>query len=315
MPGQRTQPKVRSLSVLMMFHPTEHVTDLEEAEEFYRRVFGCESIPLASVMPAPSGGGHPNDYSTFTLVREVLFDSLDPKRFVVAGQQRYPDVDRPHLKTLGWYVDDLDALLAELNRHGIGVTNGKGEVLDAADVTPGTLTSFHAVAADAGIRYHFFAPFAFKADPRQEAGWTLPPPAPDDPLGLERCAHHVILTDQPERALTLVVDVLGGDVIHAGHDDLRGITGTFVRVGDAVLQYATPDPGSAAYQDFAAHGPHDVYHAVTWKVTDLDRAERHLRSVGVHIQKRSSDTIITEPSTSLGIPWGFTTADGPAGTR
>lgn len=302
--------------VLMMFHPTEHVTDLDEAEEFYQRVFGQQSIRLSSVMSAPPQPGHATDYSTFTLVREVLFDSLDPKRYVTDGVQRYPDIERAHLKTLGWYVADPAAVFAALKRHGIRVTNGKGEVVDG-DEPPksGALTSFHALPADAGIRYHFFPPFPFPADPRQETGWTLSSPSPDDPLGLEFCAHHVILTERPERALKLVVDVLGGEIIHTGHDELRGITGSYVRLGDAVLYYAVPDPGTAAHRDLAANGPDDVYHAVTWKVTDLERAERRLESVGVQVQARSQDTIITDPSSSLGIPWGFTTAAIPGDAR
>ncbi len=51
--------------------------------------------------------------------------------------------------------------------------------------------------------------------------------------------------------------------------------------------------------------------AFTFNVADLDRVADHLDKVGVKIQSRTADTIVTDPGTSLQVPWGFTTARGP----
>jgi hypothetical protein len=143
----------------------------------------------------------------------------------------------------------------------------------------------------------------------------VPPTSDDDPLGIERCSHHTVLTDRPERALRLVGDVLGGEIVYEGRDELRGTTGTYVRLADSILEYAVPDAGTAAHADWANDDRADTYHAITWKVADLERARHHLEAQGVCIQMRSDDTIVTDPTTSLGIPWGFTTSQTPGDTR
>ena len=93
---------------VMMFHPSHRVPDLDEAEQFFARVFGRSSQRLAALV----GGGEQdpnnrNDYSVFTTIQEVIFDSIDPKLMIKEGVQWYPDVDVPHLNGMGWYVEGL----------------------------------------------------------------------------------------------------------------------------------------------------------------------------------------------------------------
>ncbi|MFT4262573.1 MAG: hypothetical protein QM572_04275 [Nocardioides sp.] len=302
---------MRAYRVRMMFHPTIHVRSLDEAEDFYARVFGRPSTNISAIFP-PSAD-HASDYSTFTSVADVLLDDLEPKRYVTNGEQRYPDVDAGHLRTTGWYVDGAAELYAELARQGIRVTDSRDRVLTEPEPPKGG-QPFHTHPEDAGIRYHVFESFPFPLDPRTEEGWTLPPVSDADPLGIELCSHHTILTTQPERALRLAVDVLGGEVVHTGHDELRGASGPYVRLADALFHYATPEAGSAAEADAATTGV-DTYHAITFKVADLERVERHLEAEGVRIQSRSDTTLVTDPATSLGVPWGFTTELIPGDPR
>ncbi|HEX4245353.1 MAG TPA: VOC family protein, partial [Acidimicrobiales bacterium] len=142
-----------------------------------------------------------------------------------------------------------------------------------------------------------------------------PPVSDHDPLRIERCSHHTVLTDRPERALRLVVEILGGTIIHEGRNEVMGTTSTYVHLADSILEYAVPDIDTAAHRDWSQDGPDDTYHSVTWKVADLARAERHLEARGVRIRDRSGNAIITEPATSLGIPWGFTSTLTPGDPR
>jgi catechol 2,3-dioxygenase-like lactoylglutathione lyase family enzyme len=305
--------------VTMMYHPSHHVPDLEEAEDWFERVFGRPSTRLASMTrDAPPRPGYPSDYSTFTPISDVLFDTIDPKRYVLLGVQRYATVEQPHLKAFGWYLEGIADVYRELKRYGIGVTSQLDELADGDD--PPTAASspmplYFSLPEDAGLRYEFFPAIPFPLDPRIAPGWTVPPVSDDDPLGIERCSHHTVLTGRPERALRLVVDVLGGDIVHEGRDELRGTTGTYVDLGGSILEYAVPDVGTPAHSDWAKDDPNDTYHAITWKVADLERAERHLQAQGVGIQMRSDDAIVTDPATSLGIPWGFTSTLVPGDPR
>jgi catechol 2,3-dioxygenase-like lactoylglutathione lyase family enzyme len=321
----------------MLFHPSHHVDDLAEAEDFFARVFQQRSTAMADLYPNGLPDDYPTDYCTFTPIRDVLFDTIDPKRYVVGGVQRYPTVKRPHLKAMGWYLDGIGELYRELKRQGIRVISQLDE-LHEGEEPPSAANSpmpmFFTVPADVGLRYEFMPPTRFPPDPRVRPGWRLPPVQDDDPLGLVRCSHHTILTDQPERQLRFWVDIMGAAVVHQGRDEVRGTTGTYVHYAGTTLAFATPDPGTAAEADWSENASvlmltssdaavtgssspaaNDTYHAITWTVLDLERAARHLVSQGVEILARSGTSLVTDPATSLGVPWGFTVDSVPGDPR
>lgn len=305
--------------VAMMYHPSHHVPDLSEAEGWFERVFGRPSSSLASMSRgAPPRPGYPNDYSTFTSISDVLFDTIDPKRYVLLGVQRYATVAQPHLKGFGWYIEGMPELYRELKQHGITVTSQLDELADGDDpptAAGSAMPLYFTLPENVGLRYEFLPAIPFPLDPRIAPDWSVPPVSDEDPLGIECCSHHTVLTVRPERALKLIVDVLGGRVVHKGRDEIRGTTGTYISLADSILNYAVPDAGTEAHTDWAEDEPNDTYHSITWKVADLNRAERHLQAQGVRIQLRSDDTLVTDPATSLGIPWGFTSGLNPGDPR
>lgn len=292
--------------VRMLYHPRIHVPSLDDAEDFFARVFGRPSVNFAVVMPTPPVPGHSVGYSTFTSIGDVLIDSLDPARYLTGGVQRYPDVDTPSLRSTGWYVDDVKALYRTLRASGFRLVDSHDATL-TADEWPGGPSPFHVAAEDAGLRYAFFETYPFPLDPRVQEGWSLPAPDNTDPLGIERASHHTVLTNDPRRALSLTVDVLGGEVVREGRDEARGVSGPYVRLADTVFHFATPDGGLREGASAAGEPAPDVYEAITWKVVDLERAAKHLESENVRIAHRSDTALVTDPRTSLGIPWGFTT--------
>ena len=317
-PGRPTDTE-RDFRLTMMFHPSHRVPDLDEADDFFERVFGCASMRLASL----SAGGEQdpdnrNDYSTFTPIRDVVFDNIDPMLMVKDGVRRYPPVDKPHLNGLGWYVEGLASAFRALKAHGFVLVDQRdtpAEGDDPPSVVGGGLPMFWTTPENAGLRYQFLPPIPFPGDPRNAPDWVLPPVSDEDPLGIERCSHHTVLTDRPERAIRLFADVLGGRVIHEGRNDVIGATSTYIHLADGVYEFAVPDEGTAAHADWATNAPHDTYHSLTFKVVDLDRVEQHLGSQGVRIRTRTDDAIVTDPETSLGVPWGFVTALSPGDPR
>ncbi len=306
----------------MMFHPTLHVTSLDESEEFFDRVFRRPS-PLLEVMPRndwPDPATAPKGYSRFTSIADVLFDSVNPSLHVTDGVQHFKSPEKPTLFNFGWYVYDIYETFRILKSHGIPMMSQFGTPADGdepplGDQGGGDLRQIYMPADKIGIRYQFMPPIKLHVDPRTEDGWSLPEVSDADPLGIVRHAVHTVLTDQPERALHLVVDALGGEVIHEGRDEARGVAGPFVHLADGVIHYATPEPGSPLAKVLAAKSPADVYHALTFQVVDLPRAAGHLEEVGVRIENRTEDTIVTDTATGLGVPWGFTTKLVPGDPR
>jgi len=310
----------RGFRLTMMYHPSHHVTDLGEAEAFFERVFGRSSTPLSAMSRnAPQrNSDYPTDYSTFTPISDVLFDTIDPKKYVLLGVQRYATVTEPHLKGFGWYVEGIAEAYRSIRRQGIRMVGQLDELAEGDDppTSAGSpMPLFFTVPEDAGLRYEFLPPIPFPLDPRIAPDWVLPPVSDDDPLGIERCSHHTVLTNRPERAMRLIVDALGGTIVHEGRNDVLGAASTYVQLADSILEYAVPDEGTAAHADWTKSAPNDTYHSITWKVVDLDPVARHLQARGVQIRTRTDSTIITDPATSLGVPWGFTTELTPGDPR
>ncbi len=296
----------QAFRVKSVFHPTIHVPSLDAAEDFFARVFGQPSTNIGTVMTTPPAPGHSTDYSNYTMVADVLIDSLEPKRYLTGGLQRYPDVDTGHLNTVAWYVDNVKELYKALRSAGVRLVDARDKVLHDEDWGGGR-SPFYSLAEDAGMRYQFFETFPFPLDPRSNAAWTSSAARYGGPLGIVGTSHHTILTTRPDRAVRLAVDLLRGEIIHSGGDSIRGVSGPYVRVADAVFHFSTPDAGTPAAADHAYKDAIDTYHAMTWEVEDLDSAAAHLTANGVGIAARSATSIVTEPATSLGVPWGFTT--------
>jgi hypothetical protein len=309
-----------TFKIVAMFHPSHRVTSLAKVDDFFERVFGRNSARLNVLSGVEVQNPDSRmDYSTFTTIREVVFDSIDPARLTRGGRQLYPNVTESHLNGLGWYVEGMTDAYRAVKAAGFTIIGQDDKVAEGDDpptVIGAPLPMFWTTPENAGLRYQFVPAIQMPGDVRLKEGWKLAPTSPYDPLGLEFCSHHTIVTDQPDRAKRLFVDTLGGTVIHEGRDEARRAASTYIHLGDGVYEFAIPDEGSAAAADWQANSTSsDVYHALTWKVQDLGKVERRLGDQGVGIAVRTDDTIITDPATSIGIPWGFTTSVVPGDPR
>jgi hypothetical protein len=305
----------RPFNLLYMFHPTAYVLSLDDTDAWFEKVF---HLPSERLNTAPQDPNNRMDYSTFTMIRDVLIDSLNPHIFIRDGQQVYESVSEPHLKTTGWYVDDVPAVYDALRREGIAMVGRFGEPLttaEARDTLKEPPAMFFTVADDIGIKYQFFGPMPLKFDPRMQPGWQLGPRRADDPFGIEMASHHTVLTDRPERALRLFVNAMGGSIIHEGRNEALGTRSTYVRVSDGIFELGIPDEGTPAHDDWKATAPRDCYHAITFRVHDLDQVRSHLASVGVSVRNDTGSYLVTDPATSQGIPWGFTLDAVPGDDR
>jgi len=310
--------------VARMYHPSHRTTSIPGVEAFFRNVFGRESINMLTIRPEPDPAHpeYPRDYSTFTAISDVWFDSIDPTRYVIDGEQRYEDVTESHLHGTGWAVhqDGIEELYQTLVANGIRCTD-QANRLAAPDKAPrasfSTAQLFFTLAEDTGLRYEFYPAKRINTyDPRTDPSWTLPPLSEDDPLGIEFCSHHTVLTTDLPRATRLLVDILGGVVLHETHDDLFGTDSTFVALADGIFELATPTrEGSYTMVDWKRNAPEDTYHAITWKVRDLDRVARHLEAQHIRILAQDDSTLVTQPEDAIGVPWRFTAEVVPGDTR
>ena len=307
-----------SFRITRMYHPSFHAPDLGEVEAWFERVFGATSTNIYETFKGRDNGDYPTNYSTFTPLADVLMDTIAPTLYVLKGVQQYASVDRPHLKTIGWFDDNPEAVYQALRAADVAMVDQFGKPAEG-ETAPrsagsGAMPIYFTTPESAGLRHEFLPDFPFKLDHRNAPGWAAGT-APEGPLGLIRCAYHTLLTDNPKRALRTLVDALGGSLIHEGRDEVIGASASYVQLSDTVLQLAVPDEGTAAHADWTTTAPNDTYHSLTFQVADLDAAAAHLTAQGVGIRARTADSLVTDPDTSIGVPWGFTTGRVPGDTR
>ena len=189
---------------------------------------------------------------------DVLMDTIAPTLYVLNGVQQYASVDKPHLKTIGWFAENSEGVYRSLRAAGIAMVDQYGKPAEGEDAPRsaggGAMPLYFTVPESAGLRHEVLPDFPFGLDHRNAPGWTAPA-SPEGPLGLERCAFHTLLTDDPQRALHTLVDALGGTVFHQGRDEVIGADASYVHLADTVLQVAVPDQGTAAYADWTTTAP------------------------------------------------------------
>ena len=322
----------RAFRVPMMFHPTLDVLDLSEVELWFERVFGRPSISLATLIDIGKLAPRP-DYSKFTLINDVYFDTVNPKLHIVNGTHRPLTGHEPHLRRFTWYIDGVGGTDAEARaidgmneayrackRRGIRILDQFGEPVECNEAPLGRWGSkrqiFFTMPEDTGLSYALCPPVAVPSfDPRTEPGWRVPEVSIKDPLGIECCSHHTVLMSQTAPALKLLCEVLGGEVVHEDRNELLGANCVYVHLSGSTIECAVPDSGTAAYADWKVRAPNDTYHAITWKVADLPRAKHHLETQGVRVRAQLHDGFTTDPATSVGIPWGFSSRMIPGDPR
>lgn len=309
-------------------HPILWVPDLGAAAAWFERVFGTRTQTTAQIMAdVPEREGYPKDYGIFHLVQDTFIESIDPERLILGGQKTFPlrgipPASVPSLGHFGWYVDDPQGLFDRLQAHGWRCLDQAGEITEQmAYGSKAGYPSFYVVRDEAGLAYQFMGcePSSTNArrtgDARLEPGWELQPPPEDDELGVVGCSRHTVVTERPERLLRLWVDTLGGQVIHSGTNELLKSNSTLVLLGDGVFECAVPLQGSLAVTGSLNSPPFDSYHSMTFRVRDLDRAEAHLQARGARVALRNEESLFTDPDTTHGVPWGFTTAVNPGDQR
>ena len=247
-----------------------------------------------------------------------MFDTIDPKRYVLLGVQRYATVEQPHLKGFGWYVEGMGELYRALRRHGIRVMSQLDELADGDEpptAAGSAMPLFFSLPEDVGLRYEFFPAIPFPARSPDCARLVGAPG-----VGRRSPRDRVLLAphraDRSPRACSAArrSTCSGSEVVHEGRDGLRGTTGTYVNLADSILEYAVPDAGTAGARRLAQGTTQTTPTTPSrgrWPISTVP--VRHLEVQGVRIEARSDDTVVTEPATSLGDSVGLhDPADSPA---
>jgi hypothetical protein len=89
----------------------------------------------------------------------------------------------------------------------------------------------------------------------------------------------------------------------------------FVAVGrDDVVELAEPLESGTPVADYLDVNHHGLF-SVSLQVEDLAAATRYLTAKGIEARIEDSETFVSDPATTHGVHWGFTTAAIPRDSR
>lgn len=306
-----------SFAIGKLFHIIHMSDELAPLDAFYEDVF----LPRRGMLDASFSPKQLRDASLL-VISDTIIETMAPAAVPGADTRpagRFLARFGRHWHSLAWYVDDVGAAWEALRDAGVRVVVGD----DGSAARPeGGAIYTHPRDTLAQIELYQRPP----EDPYGREGRVLPDPrllpgwsdgwwAAHHPLGLERLAYATVVTADPERGLRVLVDVLGGVVVHEEDSDLTGTSSLYVTVGsETVVELARPHrPDTLAARDLQANG--DACHAVAFQVRDLSRAEEHLVAHGVGIVARDDRTLLCDPADTFGAPLRFTTAPVPGDPR
>jgi catechol 2,3-dioxygenase-like lactoylglutathione lyase family enzyme len=297
------------MAVGKLFHIIHMTGDLPALEAWYDDVFSVRRGFLDhNYMP-----GEKRDASLVVL-GDCVIEPLAPA-FRVDGWDAMP-LGRfyqrfgEHWHSIAWYTDDAGEIWQRCTDEGIRVLVEGGVM---ATERPGPNAAIMTHPRDTIAQLEFMNPTGTvmgELDPRLQPGWDPSWWAQNHPLGLVNLAYATILTRDQERAKHMFTDILGGKLVQENTSALTGTANSYVLLGDTIVELATPtDDGTLAAADFAANG--QIFHAATFRVTDLGQAEKYLNSKGIETLASDGSTLLTKPETTHGVPFRWTTEDLP----
>jgi catechol 2,3-dioxygenase-like lactoylglutathione lyase family enzyme len=280
-----------------LFHVIHITDDVARLDQWYVDVFGARRWMDIHYSPLEMRD------ASIIVVSEV---PIEPMATVAReGAERTP-VGRfsakvgPHLHSAAWYVDGAADLHESMVAQGVRVVGDGGLPVGA----PGTSGALYTHPRDTAAQLEFF-PGPRLDDPRDEPGWDASWWATDHPLGITGLSHLTVVVGDLARATAFYTEGLGGRLLAEGESALTATKDAFVSVGDhsVVCLSAPMSADSLAGRDHARNG--DIFHSLTFRVADLDRADTHLRNHGIGVVGRDDTTLIADPTDAYGAVLAF----------
>jgi catechol 2,3-dioxygenase-like lactoylglutathione lyase family enzyme len=285
--------------------------DVASLEAWYDDVFSVQEFMAHNYSP------YEHRDASLVLLGDTVIEPLAPA-FRIPGWDAMP-LGRfyrrfgPHWHSIAWYVDDAGEMWQRCTDAGVRVLTGGGEHAHSRPDPDGIIMTH---PKDTITQLQFIGPgrAVQHRDPRFKPDWDPSWWVANHPLATPGLAYTTVLTRDRDRAEKIYANVLGGTVLHKGSSVLTGTDDTYVLMGDTIVQLSTPNTGATiAAADMAANN--EIHHAATFRVGDLDAAGMYLASKGITTLAADDETLLTDPATTHGVPFRWTTWDVPGGPR
>lgn len=283
-----------------LFHVTHGVRDVREVELWFEKVFQRRSTDPGYLEPA-------RRYARFTGIGDLLFESVGPDGRPSAIQS-FVSRSGNHLNSLAWGVKSVEELAEALREAGVRLFDMASQPTDGRNLIQATLFGH---PRDTHGMLEFFEPEEGSDDGR----WKLPEPEVD-PLGIVALSHVTLVVRDRPAAARFWRDVLGATEVAEADNPVIGAACSYLSVGEmrpALVELAQPTSAGLAAADLDSNG--EILHSLTFTVRDLAETARYLTDQGVVVASRNDEMLVTEPTGTVGVPFGFRDASAILGGR
>jgi catechol 2,3-dioxygenase-like lactoylglutathione lyase family enzyme len=301
-----------AMPIREFFHLIHVIDDEDEVDAWYEAVFSPQIFQPKGWAPSEKR------WASLGAISDMVIEVLQPSS---AGEDQGMPLTRfkarfgQHFHSLAWYIDyeDVRPLFRRIREAGIRVAKPGGGMFPEGEIDPGWTIFTHPKDTFGQIEFEGLRPHWQRKDPRLQTSWSADWWRDEHPLGIERSSHVTTVVGDVERARALYVDIFGATFLHEETTPLTH--SAFVALGNyTIIELARPTvPDSLLARDLAAHG--ELPHSCTFKVRDLEAAERHLEKVGVGIADRGGETITLDPPDCYNAVYAFTTRSIPGDRR
>jgi catechol 2,3-dioxygenase-like lactoylglutathione lyase family enzyme len=296
-----------------IFHLTHMSDDFWDLNRFYANVFGAVEFSQnhSDGQSFPTYVGEKRD-AALIVVADACFEPMSPAFFLPGWEEapigRFYRRFGRHWHSIALYTDDIGDLYRHLKSRGLRIAFGGGAPdegepgYDEAIFTHPKET-YGALEFKRGPDPHSGAPdprFTRSYDP---CWWTE-----GHGSGIQQLAYITVAVRDAEKAAEFYRGVLNGVVLERTESALTMTRNIYVSLGDhVVLEFAQPlDEGCPAALELVENG--EMMHAIAFQVRDLDATQRYLESKGVATLTRDDTTLLSDPQTTFGAPFRFTTS-------
>ena len=294
------------------FHLIHVVDDQREADAWYDDVFKPQRFIERTWSDVE------RRWASLAMIGDFMIEVIEPgsaPEDQVMPLGRFRARFGQHFHSLAWYVDTADVrpLFDELRAHGVRIARSGGGMYPDGDVDPGPTIFTHPKDTSGQLEFVALDDFWRERDPRFGPDWSPAFWRDDHPLTIERVAFFTAAVSDVAKVRALFEGPIGGRLVHT--QTSSEAESAFVLVGsDSIVELAMPTvDGSRLGADLAVNG--ELPHRCTFKVTDLEAAERHIEDVGVRVADRSGDGFTLEPADCFGAVYGFTSRAVPGDPR
>jgi catechol 2,3-dioxygenase-like lactoylglutathione lyase family enzyme len=297
------------------FHIIHMSDDLTTLDAWYDDVFGVDRFmdhQYSDVLKR---------YGSLVLIGDLCIEPMAPALDVEGWDQvaigRFWKRFGKRWHSIAWYTEkaeDMGELFQQLVADGVRIYSGTGVPSPDAP-PPGALFTHPRTTI---TQLEFIPPPSPESpmrDPRFGAGFDAGKWTREHPLHILKSSHTTLAVTDMERARDLYVKSLGGTLLYEGEMPLDRTRSAFVAVGsDLIIELAQPlDDTTPIGADLASRG--ESLYSVSLRVRDLGEAESYLSSKGVRFAVRDDRFLFSDPESSQGVVFGFTTWDIPGDPR